>query len=391
MSNLEAQPNNFSNPEIVADMTEDTSVSRETVVFPEFGSNVNEGGVVATTETNETEPVNEELVLDFDKLKDLSPEERGDALYALAGKMVNQVSRERNEKEEAAAKASYIEQLDQNIIEAGNIQSEIDAEEHAIIEKYGSLDAAPKEVRSLGRAHTLGWGFVATAALGTLATMAPTQAEARDHGNILEQFGKQAQRQITGQAREAGADVGSTIGQTMRIIINRKVNEAAVKVLEGADVPVERAPEEVVVVPRNIPGNSGTVYGGAPQVGGVRGGARESINQQISTQTEYTKELHRIQVNWTPERVEALQAQQELAAARLNNDYAQQLQRATTPEQRDMVLKTWNAAKAQLKVRQTEEGPMGEINRLRMRTEERNFNAQADAQAREAYRRNNHN
>ncbi len=392
MINPDAQPNEFQNAEIVAPAA-DSSVSHETVVFPAYDTNreVNNGAIEVGPEA----PVDEELVLDFDQLRQLPPEERNAALFVLAGKMVKKVSQERSIKEEEKSKGEYVALLAENVAEAEQIQAEMDAEDAAIVEKYGSLEAAPLNVRQTTNSHKLGWGFVGVAAIGTLGALAPTQAEARDHGDIIGQFGKQAQRQIAGQAREAGADVGSTIGQTLRIIVNRKVNEAAVRVLEGADVPVERAPEEVVIVPRNIPGAvtpgvGGRIYQGAPVVGGgyevrgARGIDQQAQSEQVQAQAQYAREYRALETKWTQAEADALYARQQLEVKRLNAQYAQRFNQAKTAEEQDLVQAECLVAKTEMKARHEREGPQADFARLERSYQDRGVNIQISAQERAA-------
>lgn len=112
-------------------------------------------------------------------------------------------------------------------------------------------------------AKSMRWGRVLGAALvvGLGAMLAPDDANARDNDkNVFRAFGDNVAHGVRRDVREAGRDSGAVLGGVARIIIDRSVNQVAVRILQGAGVSVEMAPEELVVVPRSIPGGDMGVY-----------------------------------------------------------------------------------------------------------------------------------
>lgn len=117
-------------------------------------------------------------------------------------------------------------------------------------------------------AKSMQWGRALGAALvvGLGAMLVPGTAGAHDNDkNVFRAFGDNVAHGVRRDVREAGRDSGAVLGGVARIIIDRSINQVAVRILQGAGVPVEQAPEEVVVVPRSVPGADIGVYdGGMP-------------------------------------------------------------------------------------------------------------------------------
>ncbi|OGZ06231.1 MAG: hypothetical protein A2845_00280 [Candidatus Lloydbacteria bacterium RIFCSPHIGHO2_01_FULL_49_22] len=128
-------------------------------------------------------------------------------------------------------------------------------------------------------AKSMRWGRSLGAALivGLGATLAPGVASAGGHDdNIFKSFGDSIVHGVKRDVREAGRDSGAVLGGVVRIIIDRSVNQTAVQILGAAGVPAQQAPEEVVVVPRSVPGAYGGGYGGQYEVRGRSAGEYEA-------------------------------------------------------------------------------------------------------------------
>ncbi len=207
-------------------------------------------------------------------------------------------------------------------------------------------------------------------------------ASAHDQGDVLKVFGDQVTAGVKGQIKNAGIDSGGVMGGAARVIIDRAVNAATVRVLESAGVPTVRAPEQVVVVPRSVENgpavytqqqNSG--YGEVRYGGGtvVQGGYERGYNQQFANQVRdinarYDTERSRLEIEASsnPEQQQAVKEQQELSLMRLNKSFKDKVDRAQ-PEERIIVTKEWSAAKSQFLANQRNEGIQGRLAQVEMR------------------------
>jgi hypothetical protein len=193
------------------------------------------------------------------------------ALWEAAGKMVAAASREKNEEEEEAARVEYDKILAENLEEAKVIQSEIDAEKAELVAKYGNEDQWPLNAKKQNKINSLSWATGGVLGLVAFAAAAPAHAGGHD---AIKEFGNNLGREIRVQIGEAGRDSGAVIGGAARVGIDRAVNATTAEVLRRMGVPVAQTPEEVVVVPRSIPGGGYGVYGPGqlPPPPGVYGG-----------------------------------------------------------------------------------------------------------------------
>ncbi len=236
------------------------------------------------------------------------------------------------------------------------------------------------EPKSRSRASIVGTMLLA-AGMG-MGLVHTEDASAHDQGNILQVFGDQIKSGVNQQVYEAGRDSGGVMGGAMRIMIDRTINAATHRVLEGAGVPTVRAPEQVVVVPRSVeygggvyspqrqPGYGEVRYGdGAVVRGGYEGGYdMQMVNQMRDVEARYATEKSRlmIEINSNPEQIQAVKEQQELNLMRLNKSFKDRLDRAQ-PDEKMIVMKEWSASKSQLLASQRTEGPQGRLAELEKR------------------------
>ena len=203
-------------------------------------------------------------------------------------------------------------------------------------------------------------------------------ASAREQGNILQVFGDQVTKGVTQQIYEAGKDSGGVMGGAARIMIDRTVNAATHKVLEGAGVPSVRAPEQVVVVPRSVESGPG-VYsqqrqpsygevrygGGAVMRGGYEGGYDTQM-RNIEAQYATNKSRLMIESNYNPEQLQAVKEEQKLNLMRLNKSFNDRLLIAQ-PDEKLILMQEWTAAKAKLVANQRMQSPEGKLAELEKR------------------------
>lgn len=306
-------------------------------------------------------------------------------------------------------------------IESVNESAEAIANENEILIDLASQSKG--EPRSRSRASIVGTMLLA-AGMG-MGLAHSEDASAHDKGNILQVFGEQVSQGVNRQIYEAGRDSGGVMGGAARIIIDRTVNAATQRVLEGVGVPTARVPEEVVVVPRSVGyDNGGSLHGrhdrrgnssqsaydqrayeeqlnyeqrarsaqrnyeeqannqqralGYGEVrysgnvivrGGLEGGYdRQMDNQMRDIEARYAMEKSRIMIemNSNPEQLQAYKEQQELNLMRLNKSFKDRLDRAQ-PGDNLIVMKEWSAAKSQLLASQRTEGPQGRLAELEKR------------------------
>ena len=236
------------------------------------------------------------------------------------------------------------------------------------------------EPRTRSRASIVGTMLLA-AGMG-MGLVHSEDASAHDQGNILNVFKDQVTRGVNQQIYEAGRDSGGVMGGAARIIIDRTVNAATQRVLEGAGVPAVRAPEQVVVVPRSVE-NGPAVYTqqrnpsyGEVRYGGgvvVQGGYERGYNPQFANQirdinARYDTERSRLEIEASsnPEQQQAVKEQQELNLMRLNKSFKDRVDRAQ-PDERMIVMKEWSAAKSQFLASQRNEAVQGRLAQVEMR------------------------
>lgn len=279
------------------------------------------------------------------------------------------VSRETREEIEVSSFDSEVtnEEITQNALAIGN-------ENEMLIDLASQ---AQGEAKSRSKASVVATMLLA-AGMG-LGLAHTEEASAHDQGNILQVFGDQVKRGVNQQVYEAGRDSGGVMGGAMRIMIDRTVNAATVRVLEGAGVPTVRAPEQVVVVPRSVEYGGGAYpqqrypsYGEVRYNGGavVRAGNEggydtQMVNQMRDVEARYATEKSRlmIEINSNPEQLQAVKEQQELNLMRLNKSFKDRVDRAQ-PDEKIIVMKEWSAAKSQLFATQRTEGPQGRLSQL---------------------------
>lgn len=251
------------------------------------------------------------------------------------------------------------------------------------------------EPKSRSRASIVGTMLLA-ASMG-MGLAHTEEANAQDQGNILQVFGDQVKRGVNQQVYEAGRDSGGVMGGALRIMIDRTVNAATHRVLEGAGVPAVRAPEQVVVVPRSVEIGGGVYsqqrqpvyeevrYGGGVVVrGGKEGGYdTQMLNQMRDVEARYATEKSRlmIEMNSNPEQLQAVKEQQELNLMRLNKSFKDRLDRAQ-PDEKMIIMKEWSASKSQLLASQRTEGPQGRLAELEKRRAQDIASIQIQAQRR---------
>lgn len=263
-----------------------------------------------------------------------------------------------NEQQEGVSQETVINEI--NLEEATQIAEGIADDNDKLIEIAHSTQGA---TRTRSMASVIG---TMALAVGMGAGLGHSEDANAAGNNVLKGFGDQVTQGVNRQIIEAGRDSGGVMGGAMRVVITRGVNTMTEKGLAAAGVPVARAPEQVVVVPRSIenPGavyQTNQVYGaqvyGTPQYGpgvvvqrGVEGGFDLSAaNQMKDLDARYATEKSRlmIEANSHPEQQLAQKEKQELELMRLDKSFKEKKEKAKEQDKM-LVMKEWTAAKAQM-------------------------------------------
>lgn len=245
------------------------AVSKSETVFPQFGTVGDTGEAYGEMTSNFSEQV--------DPMKTL---ERTERLWdALTPEVVDQLlasspfgSKEFLELPESDKDAAL------SIVEDSAVASALAQEVSSARVAVVSSELTLADDQSIA-AKLMKWGRSLGAALivGLGATLAPGVASAGGHDdNIFKSFGDSIVHGVKRDVRESGRDSGAVLGGVARIIIDRSMNQVAVQILGAAGVPAQQAPEEVVVVPRSVPGVYSGGYGGGYEVRGRSGGDYEA-------------------------------------------------------------------------------------------------------------------